>query len=95
MSAKERRQIIIVTHNPNIAVVCDAEQIVHCEMAQDGSHRVKYETGAIENPRFNKLSLDLLEGTGDALDARVTTYDRALRRRAGGVQLAVRGTLGS
>ena len=27
-AAKKRRQVIIVTHNPNIAVACDAEQIV-------------------------------------------------------------------
>jgi ABC-type lipoprotein export system ATPase subunit len=26
--AKKKRQIIIVTHNPNLAVVCDAEQII-------------------------------------------------------------------
>lgn len=27
--AKERRQVIMVTHNPNLAVVCDAEQIIY------------------------------------------------------------------
>lgn len=81
MAAKERRQIIIVTHNPNIAVVCDAEQIVSCEMDQDGSHRVRYRTGALENPTFNDLSLDLLEGTAAALDARVVTYDAMDARR--------------
>ena len=26
--AKQKRQIIIVTHNPNLAVVCDADQII-------------------------------------------------------------------
>jgi hypothetical protein len=26
--AKERRHIFIVTHNPNLAVVCDAKQII-------------------------------------------------------------------
>ena len=30
--AKNRRQIIIVTHNPNLAVVCDAEQIIHASI---------------------------------------------------------------
>jgi hypothetical protein len=76
MAAKERRQILIVTHNPNIAVVCDAEQIIHCEMAQDSTFEVRYSSGALENPKFNGISLDLLEGTGAALDARVDTYDR-------------------
>jgi hypothetical protein len=78
-AAKQRRQIVIVTHNPNIAVVCDAEQIVHCEMDQDGSYRLHYSTGALENPKFNDLSLDLLEGTADALGARVHTYDAMAR----------------
>ncbi|EUC12209.1 hypothetical protein [Paraburkholderia hospita] len=30
-AAKERRQVVIVTHNPNLAVVCDAEQIIYAE----------------------------------------------------------------
>ncbi|MDQ7067548.1 MAG: hypothetical protein Q9M40_06025 [Sulfurimonas sp.] len=30
--AKQNRQIIIVTHNPNIAVVSDAEQIIYTEI---------------------------------------------------------------
>jgi ABC-type lipoprotein export system ATPase subunit len=30
--AKKRRQIIIVTHNSNLAVVCDAEQILHAQI---------------------------------------------------------------
>lgn len=29
---KENRQIIIVTHNPNIAIACDSEQIIYCEI---------------------------------------------------------------
>lgn len=82
-AAKERRQIVIVTHNPNIAVVCDAEQIIHCEMDQGGSYRVRYSTGALENPKFNNLSLDLLEGTADALGARVHTYDAMARNGRG------------
>ena len=32
--AKEKRQIIIVTHNPNLAVACNAEQIVHVSMTK-------------------------------------------------------------
>jgi len=88
IAAKNRRQIIIVTHNPNIAVVCDAEQIIHCEMKQDGSHSIRYSTGSLENPKFNQLSLDLLEGTRAALDARVVTYHRPTAR-TGVVELPV------
>jgi len=74
LAAKRRRQIIIVTHNPNLAVVCDADQIVHCEHRED-THELVYEGGALENPRFNRFSLDLLEGTAKAFEARGITYD--------------------
>lgn len=30
--AKNKRQVIIVTHNPNIAVACDADQIIYCSI---------------------------------------------------------------
>ncbi len=30
--AKKKRQLIIVTHNPNLAVVADAEQIIHVDL---------------------------------------------------------------
>ena len=70
LAAKERRQVIIVTHNPNLAVVCDAEQIVHCRLDIHDGYRLRYESGALENPKFNQLSLDVLEGTAQAFEAR-------------------------
>jgi predicted ATPase len=30
--AKRRRQLFMVTHNPNLAVVCDAEQIICADL---------------------------------------------------------------
>jgi ABC-type lipoprotein export system ATPase subunit len=74
-AAKERRQIIMVTHNPNLAVVCDAEQIVHCFIDFSDGNRVDYTSGALENPIFNRLSLDLLEGTSEAFGSRSLTYE--------------------
>jgi ABC-type lipoprotein export system ATPase subunit len=74
-NAKDRRQVIIVTHNPNLAVVCDAEQIIHAEIDFENKHQVHFESGALENPKFNKLSLDVLEGTSQAFSARHDTYE--------------------
>ena len=34
-AAKQRRQVIMVTHNPNLAVVCDAEQIISARSLSD------------------------------------------------------------
>ena len=39
-NGEKKRQIIMVTHNPNLAVVCDADQIV--EMKIDKSYRNKF-----------------------------------------------------
>ena len=72
--AKKRRQIIIVTHNPNLAVVCDADQIIHCEMKKEEKNKITYSTGAIENPKINKAIIDILEGTQPAFDNRNKKY---------------------
>lgn len=73
--AKERRQIIIVTHNPNLAVVCDADQVIHSRLDKTGGSRVTYTTGAIENPVITQLIVDLLEGTKPAFDLHDAKYE--------------------
>ena len=72
--AKERRQVIIVTHNPNLAVVCDADQVIYCDMDKPGGNRITYTTGAIENPTINHHIVDVLEGTRPAFDVRDAKY---------------------
>ncbi|MBE2968174.1 AAA family ATPase [Burkholderia cepacia] len=72
-AAKERRQVIIVTHNPNLAVVCDAEQIVYAECDKAG-HRFTYESGAIENPEILAKVVNILEGTRPAFKNRRDKY---------------------
>lgn len=72
--AKERRQVIIVTHNPNLAVVCDADQIIYSEMNKSAGNRITYTTGAIENPTINQHIVDVLEGTRPAFDVRDAKY---------------------
>ena len=71
--AKRRRQVIVVTHNPNLAVVCDAEQVIHA--GRDTTlNRITYETGAIENPVINKHVIDVLEGTRPAFENQDSKY---------------------
>lgn len=71
---KKRRQIIMVTHNPNIAVVCDAEQIIYASIDRAQKNRITYTTGSIEEPVINKHILDVLEGTRPAFDNRDAKY---------------------
>jgi predicted ATPase len=72
--AKRRRQIIIVTHNPNLAVVCDAEQVVFAKLEKRDGYRLAYISGAIENPAINRAIIDVLEGTRPAFDNREAKY---------------------
>lgn len=72
--AKRKRQIIMVTHNPNIAVVCDAEQIVHASFDRAQGNQVTYVSGSIENRTINKRIVDVLEGTRPAFDNRDDKY---------------------
>lgn len=73
-TVKKRRQIIMVIHNPNIAVVCDAEQIIHSSIDRAKGNRITYTSGAIEDPVINKHVLDVLEGTRPAFDNRDAKY---------------------
>ena len=72
--AKQKRQIIMVTHNPNLAVVCDAEQIIHCEFSRSDSNNISYISGAIECSIINTKAVDVLEGTMIAFDNRKIKY---------------------
>ena len=71
---KKRRQIIMVTHSPNIVVVCDADQIIHAFIDRANGNRVVYTMGAIESPQINKYLVDVLEGTRPAFDNRGSKY---------------------
>jgi hypothetical protein len=72
--AKKRRQIVLVTHNPNLAVVCDAEQVICSEMHKDHDNAVIYTSGSIEDPIINGRIVDVLEGTRPAFDKRDDKY---------------------
>ena len=64
----------MVTHNPNLAVVCDADQVVCAAIQRDAGNRVIYESGSIENPATNDRIVDILEGTRPAFDQRGARY---------------------
>ena len=75
--AKKRRQIILVTHNPNLAVVADAEQLIHVSIDKtDGKNEFDFFSGSIENSRINRAVVDILEGTMPAFDNRRLKYRR-------------------
>jgi predicted ATPase/predicted nuclease with TOPRIM domain len=74
--ARARRQVIIVTHNPNLAVVCDADQVICCYLDKAHGNTVTYECGAIEDHPINKTAVNVLEGTYPAFDNRRRKYHK-------------------
>ncbi|WP_420029793.1 TrlF family AAA-like ATPase [Pseudomonas putida] len=72
--AKKQRQIIMVTHNPNLAVVCDAEQIIHARFDRALDSTIRYESGAIESTGLNEAVVTILEGTKPAFENRYGKY---------------------
>jgi hypothetical protein len=72
--ARKRRQVLIVTHNPNLAVVCDADQVIHASMDKANGNAITYESGALENPAIGRYVTDVLEGTRWAFGVRDAKY---------------------
>jgi len=70
--AKERRQVIVVTHNANIAVLGDAEQIIVLK-AQDEKGMV-ISRGSIDHPETRKNACAILEGSAEAFKRRAKVY---------------------
>ncbi len=70
--AKERRQIIIVTHNANIAVLGDAEQIVVMKSQTD--HGLITARGSIDDQMTRAAAGSILEGAKEALVRRARIY---------------------
>lgn len=70
--AAGRRQTIIVTHNANLAIVGDADQIVHCTVT-GGVFGVS--SGSISELAIAQDVVDILEGTKPAFDKRGHRYD--------------------
>ncbi|MFZ0943431.1 MAG: hypothetical protein WB930_12600 [Syntrophobacteraceae bacterium] len=72
--ARKRRQVFLVTHNPNLAVVCDADQVIHASMDKANGNAVTYTSGALENPTMSQHVTDVLEGTRWAFGVRDEKY---------------------
>jgi len=83
LSAKHKRQVILVTHNANLVVNTDADQVI---VASVGPHRpgelppIKYMSGGLESAEIRKAVCDILEGGERAFQERArrlrVTLDR-------------------
>lgn len=69
---KEHRQVIIVTHNPNIAVLGDAELII--PLKSTNNHSMVIHPGSIDNTDTINLCCQILEGGESAFKQRNKIY---------------------
>lgn len=72
--ARDRRQVILVTHNPNLAVYCDADQVIYCDIVRTPSTKITYQAGPLEHVQTRRWVIDVLEGTGRAFGKRHDKY---------------------
>lgn len=70
--AKERRQIIIVTHNANIAVLSDAEQIIVLKSTSEKAFIIH--RGSIDDQGTRDAACEILEGAQEAFRLRAKLY---------------------
>lgn len=81
--AKQKRQVIIVTHNANLVINTDADQII---VANAGPHQVgelppiSYVSGGLETAAMRKTVCDILEGGEEAFKARARRLRVRLQR---------------
>ena len=69
---KETRQVIIVTHNPNIAVLGDAELIIPLKSTNVKSHVIN--SGSIDRKETREVCCEILEGGKSAFKQRQMIY---------------------
>jgi ABC-type multidrug transport system ATPase subunit len=73
IAAKAKRQVIMVTHNANLVINTDADQII---VAEAGPHvagglpPISYSAGGLENASIRKAVCDILEGGESAFRER-------------------------
>lgn len=69
--AKTERQIFLITHNANLVVNSDAEQIVIAkDLRTDGKLNISYESGSLENEGIKDEICNILEGGKEAFRKR-------------------------
>ena len=64
-AAKARRQVVMVTHNPNLVINTDADQVIIADarpQAHGGLPRLTYRAGGLDNAGIRKAVCDILEG---------------------------------
>jgi hypothetical protein len=76
-AAAKRRQIIMVTHNPNLVVNTDSDQVIIADSSRRDPGQlpdVTYIAGGLEDPEIRGHVCRVLEGGRDAFERRQKQY---------------------
>lgn len=68
LNQKERRQVIVATHSPNLLLLTDSENVI---VAENGNNIIKYHNGGIEDGQIQSDIVTILEGGAEALRKRM------------------------
>jgi chromosome segregation protein len=68
---KPETQFIFATHNPNIPVLGDAEQVIACKYVDDG---IETQVGSIDCPALQEAIVTIMEGGEEAFKERKRIY---------------------
>lgn len=74
---KRKRQVIIATHNPNLVVNTDSEQVIIAKFEDnptEGECKIKYYSGALEDKFIRDEVCSILEGGDIAFEKREKRY---------------------
>lgn len=77
-AVKKKRQIIIATHNPNLVINTDSEQVIvakYEESKDNKEPRITYISGALEDRKIKESVCDILEGGDIAFMKREKRYN--------------------
>jgi len=83
LEAKRRRQVIIVTHNANLVVNTDADQVIVASAGPATAGRlpqITYASGGLENEGIRRMVCDILEGGATAFKERARRLGLTLER---------------
>lgn len=68
LDQKDRRQVLIATHSPNLLLLTDSENVV---VAENKDNLIEYHNGGIEDQKVQEDIVTILEGGKDALNKRM------------------------
>lgn len=71
---KGQTQFIIATHNPNIPVLADAEQVIDCHETSKGNYEQNY--GSLDKPTTKEAIITIMEGGEKAFERRHEIYSQ-------------------